>query len=408
MKYGLVGEHLKHSFSKEIHEQINDYEYQLIEVSKDNFDEFMIKREFKAVNITIPYKEMVIPHLSYIDPVASRIGAVNTVVNNNGELYGYNTDYYGLRDLIFKNKINLENKKVLILGTGGASKCARVVAEDLGARSIKVVSRTPNEHTISYMDAVKSSPNVIINTTPCGMYPNNEDLILDVKGYKELEAIIDVIYNPLNTELLVEGKMRRVKVCGGLYMLVSQAVYASSIFVNSKLNESIIDKVYEKLLKEKQNIVLIGMPSCGKSTIGKILARRLKKSFIDTDKLIEQEIDMKISDYIKKFGEEKFREVETKVVKEVAKVNNVVISTGGGVILKKENMHALLQNGKVVFLNRKLDNLKPTESRPLSSNRSDLEALYKKRLPIYRKYADIIIYNNSSIEFALKRIIKEV
>ena len=408
MRYGLLGEHLKHSFSKEIHEQINDYEYQLIEVAKNDLDEFMNKREFKAINVTIPYKEMVIPYLYYIDDNAKRIGAVNTIVNKDNKLYGYNTDYYGLRDLILKNEINVKDKKVLILGDGGASKCAQILVKDLSAKEVLVASLFPSDKTISYQDALDCDPNIIINATPCGMFPNNDDLIIKIDSFKNLEAIVDVIYNPLKTQLLLEGKKKGLKVCGGLYMLVSQAVYACGIFTDKEVDSTLIDPVYQNIINEKQNIVLIGMPSSGKSTIGKMLARRIKKDFIDTDKLIEAEIKMPIRDYIKEHGEESFRNVETKVIKEVAKLNNTVISTGGGVILREINMDALMKNGKVVFLNRSLSNLKPTKSRPLSSNQSDLEKLYNKRLPIYNKYADVIVCNNSSLEFAVEKIIEEV
>ena len=331
--FGLLGEKLGHSFSKEIHESINDYKYNLIEVSKDNFDKFMVDRNFSAINVTIPYKEMVIPYLSYIDPKAKEIGAINTIVNNNNQLFGYNTDYLGLKKLIEKNNIIFKNKKVLILGTGGTSKTAYILSKDSGCREVVKVSRKQSESTITYDEAKNkfNDANIIINTTPCGMYPN-DDLILELENFHNLEAIVDVIYNPLNTKLIREARKRNIKAVNGLYMLVAQAVYASYIFINKEVDEKIIDEVFQKIKDKKLNISLIGMPSCGKSTISKMLGELLNKEIIDTDEKIVEEIQMPISLFLKKDNESDFRDIECKVIDGVSKLNNIIISTGGGVI----------------------------------------------------------------------------
>ena len=405
--FGLLGEKLGHSFSKEIHESINDYKYNLIEVSKDNFDKFMVDRNFNAINVTIPYKEMVIPYLSYIDPKAKEIGAVNTIVNNNNQLFGYNTDYLGLKKLIEKNNIIFENKKVLILGTGGTSKTAYILSKDLGCKEVVKVSRKQSESTITYDEAKNkfNDANIIINTTPCGMYPN-DDLILELENFHNLEAIVDVIYNPLNTKLIREARKRNIKAVNGLYMLVAQAVYASYIFINKEVDENKIDEVYQKIKNTKLNISLIGMPSCGKSTISKMLGKLLNKEIIDTDDKIVEEIQMPISSFLNKDNESDFRDIESKVIDEVSKLNNIIISTGGGVIKRKENIDRLRRNGLIIFIDRDLHLLQSTSSRPLSSNKTDLEKLYNERYPIYKQSCDYIIKNNNNIEDVIKQIIE--
>lgn len=405
--FGLLGEKLGHSFSKEIHESINDYKYNLIEVSKDNFDKFMVDRNFNAINVTIPYKEMVIPYLSYIDPKAKEIGAVNTIVNNDNQLFGYNTDYLGLKKLIEKNNIIFENKKVLILGTGGTSKTAYILSKDLGCREVVKVSRKQSESTITYDEAKNkfNDANIIINSTPCGMYPN-DDLILELENFHNLEAIVDVIYNPLNTKLIREARKRNIKAVNGLYMLVAQAVYASYIFINKEVDENKIDEVYQKIKNTKLNISLIGMPSCGKSTISKMLGKLLNKEIIDTDDKIVEEIQMPISSFLNKDNESDFRDIESKVIDEVSKLNNIIISTGGGVIKRKENIDRLRRNGLIIFIDRDLHLLQSTSSRPLSSNKTDLEKLYNERYPIYKQSCDYIIKNNNNIEDVIKKIIE--
>lgn len=405
--YGLLGEKLGHSFSKEIHESINDYKYDLIEVSKDDFDSFMTNRNFKAINVTIPYKEKVIPYLHYIDPKAKEIGAVNTIVNINNKLYGYNTDYLGLKKLILKNKIDFNNKKVLILGTGGTSKTAFVLSKDLGCSEVIKVSRKETEDTISYEQAKEkyNDYNIIINTTPVGMYPN-DDLIIDIECFKNLEAVVDVIYNPLNTNIVRYARRKNIKAVNGLYMLVGQAVYASYLFINKEVEEDKIDFIYNKIKNQKLNIALIGMPSCGKTTIASKLCDKLNKNVIDSDVKIEEEIKMPISSFLNKDNEIEFRNIESKVIDEISKLNNIIISTGGGVIKRFENIDNLRRNSIIIFIDRKLDLLQTTDSRPLSSNKTDLEKLYNERYELYKKYSDYIVSNNDDINETINKIIE--
>ncbi|MBQ2891683.1 MAG: shikimate dehydrogenase [Bacilli bacterium] len=410
MKYGLIGEKLGHSFSKEIHERIADYKYELCEVAKDDFDEFFKNRDFISINVTIPYKERVIPYLDYIDDIALSIGAVNTVVNKDGKLYGYNTDYYGLKSLIEKRNINVENKKVLILGTGGTSKTATVVVKTLGAKEIIYASINGEIGTFTYEEVIEkhTDAEVIINTTPCGMYPNNDGLLIDIKLFKNLVGVVDVVYNPLLTTILQNAKTNNLKYASGLYMLVSQAVYASAIFQDIEVSHDLIDEVFEEIYFQKQNIVLIGMPTCGKTTIGKKLAKELNKTFVDIDTLIEEEIQMPISEFLNKDNEKDFRDIEEKVVERIAKMNNLIISTGGGVIKRQVNIERLKKNGIVVFIDRDVNLLMPASDRPLSSNLNDLKKLYNERYEIYKIAADIVVKNNTKINDVITKIIEEV
>lgn len=407
--YGLLGEKLGHSFSKEIHEEINDYKYNLIEVSKDKIGNFLLEKKFTAINVTIPYKETVIPYLSYVDAKALEIGAVNTIVNDNGNLKGYNTDYLGLKRLIQKNNIDLKNKKVLILGTGGTSKTAFVLTKDLGCSSVLKVSRTKNNNPliITYDEAqtLYNDYNIIINTTPSGMYPN-DDVIIDIDKFNSLEAIIDVVYNPLNTKLLRNGRNKKIKCVNGLYMLVSQAVYASYLFINKEVNENKIDEVYKKIKNNKLNIALIGMPSSGKSTIASILSETLNKTLIDTDIEIENKLNQPISSFLTKQNEEQFRDIESNIIDDISKGNNQIISTGGGVIKRKENIDMLKRNALIIFIDRSLELLQATNTRPLSSNKNDLEQLYNIRYPLYLNSCDYVIKNNNTIEETVKEIIE--
>ena len=407
MKYGLIGEHLGHSFSKEIHEMIGYYKYEIHEVAKNDIDQFMKEKDFVGINVTIPYKETVIPHLDNISSQAASIGAVNTIINIDGKLYGHNTDYFGMLALIKKNNIDCKDKKVLILGTGGTSKTAYAVVKDLGASIILKASINNEEGTITYEEAVNihNDAEVIINTTPVGMYPNNDGCIIDLSKFKNLVGLIDVVYNPLRTNLVLNAKNLNIPSEGGLYMLVGQAVYACGLFLDKEIDLSVIDTIYNKLKTDKENIVLIGMPSSGKTTIGKILSEKLNKTLVDTDSLIVDKIGMSIADYMKNHTEKEFRDIETICVKEAAKMSSVVIATGGGAILRSENVKALKQNGKLYFLKRSLEHLTPTSSRPFSSDAESLKKRYIERLPIYESVCDVCVDNNDEISLAVEAII---
>lgn len=408
MEYGCIGEKLTHSFSKEIHNLLFDYDYKIEEIPRDKLSDFMSRKDFKAINVTIPYKQDVIPYLDEISDTAQKIGAVNTIVNRDGKLYGYNTDFSGLTALIKLNGITLEGKKVLILGSGGTSKTAVAVAESLGATSIKRVSRTAREDCITYEDAYKEfyDTEIIINTTPCGMYPNIIGEPIELDRMPNVEAVVDAIYNPLCSNLVVKAKGKGIKATGGLYMLVAQAAVAAELFLDTKVDKNRVYEVFKKIERSKRNIVLTGMPSSGKSTIGKKLANELGMKFIDTDKEIEVSEGKTIPEIFAAVGERGFRDIETRVITEVSSKQNCVISTGGGAVLREQNMTALKGNGSVYFVDRPIELLVATDDRPLSSNRDDLIKRYNERYSIYCDTADKSVINDSTLKDVID-IIKE-
>lgn len=391
-KYGCIGKKLAHSFSKEIHEKLADYAYDLIELAEEEIAPFFEKKDFAAINVTIPYKQTVIPYLDSISEVAERIGAVNTIVNKDGKLCGYNTDYYGMKALIERIGIDLTGKKVLVLGTGGTSKTARVVAADLGAAEILTVSRRKTDHYITYEEAVQehADANVIINTTPSGMYPDCESRPIDITEFTQLIGVVDVVYNPLCTNLVLDAKQRGIKAEGGLYMLIMQAVVAVERFLDTRIAKEVADRVFASIFASKENVVLTGMPGSGKSTVGKYLNIE-GFEFVDTDEEIEKRCGCSIKELIQEKGEAYFRALETEVIREVSSMNCRIISTGGGAVLKEENVRALKRNGKLYFLNADLSRLQATDSRPLSDTQEKLARLYTERMSLYTGTADVVV-----------------
>ena len=393
MDYGLIGEKLGHSFSKEIHQKIGGYEYELIELAPDELEGFILSREFDGLNVTIPYKQTVMDYLDEISDLAREAGAVNTVVNKGGKLYGYNTDCGGMKMLIERMGIELSGKKAFIAGSGGTSRTAAAVCRSLGASEIVRASRSGRNGAKTYEEAYSlwSDAALLINTTPAGMYPDTDGMPFDISRFDHPEGLLDVIYNPLNTRLIQDARSKGIRAENGLYMLVGQAVLSSELFTGKKAGEDVIEQIYQELLSEKRNIVLIGMPGCGKSTLGKMLAERLGKQMVETDEIISQEAGMSIKDIFAEYGEQHFRDLESEVVKRYSVKGGAVISTGGGAILRKENVEALRLNGVIVFIDRPLDQLKATDSRPLSNDRSKLEKLYEERYQIYKDTADMIV-----------------
>lgn len=410
MKYGLIGEHLKHSYSCEIHAQIADYEYELHEIPPSGLGGFLKKREFNAINVTIPYKQDVIPYLDEISDTAKRIGAVNTIVNRNGRLYGDNTDFAGMLALARHIGVDMKGRKVLILGTGGASKTGYALAEYMGAESVYYVSRSGKDGSISYEQAVTehSDAQIIINATPVGMFPKQDGRPIDISAFPKLEGVIDAIYNPLRTNLILDAQERGIPAEGGLYMLSAQAVHASAVFQDIPLDESLVDKAFKSVKNDKQNIVLIGMPSSGKTTVGRILSEKCGKELADTDEYIVRKIGMPISDFFAKFGEAEFRKIEKETVAELSATGGRIIATGGGAVLDAENVRALKQNGVLVFLDRRPENLIATDDRPLASRRSALEKLYAERYDIYCAAAELHIDANTTPEAEADAILKEL
>ncbi len=399
MKYGCIGERLPHSFSKEIHEKIGSYAYELKELAPDQVGPFMLRRDFIAINVTIPYKQTVIPYLDAADETAAAIGAVNTVVNRNGKLYGYNTDAFGMQALIEKEKISLNGKKVLILGTGGTSKTAAYTASRLGASEVYKVSRRAQPGAITYAEALKKHADIqiIINTTPVGMYPNLFESAIDVKAFPALEAVLDAVYNPLHTLLTASAAKIGLQAQTGLYMLVSQAVRAYEIFMETEAEEGTADRIFRDIFNAKQNIVLTGMPGCGKTTIGKLLSEKLHRPFIDTDECIVNKTGVSIPDIFRLHGETAFRKIETEIIREISARSGCVISTGGGAVLNFENTDALKMNGRIYFLDRSPELLTPTGDRPLALSKEAIFNRYRERYDIYCNTADDVINDNTAV-----------
>ena len=391
-RYGCIGKKLTHSFSKEIHAKLADYPYELIELSEDELPIFMAQREFCAINVTIPYKQAVILYLDEISDVAQRIGAVNTIVHRDGKLYGYNTDYYGMKALTIRAGLDLQGKKVLVLGTGGTAKTARVVAADLGAAQVLTVSRRPSEEHVTYEQAMTdhADAQVIINTTPCGMYPDVEGTPIDLASFAQLEGVIDAVYNPLCTNLVLAAKERELKAEGGLYMLVTQAVVAVEKFLDTTMDPTVADRVFAAVLATKENIVLTGMPGSGKSTVGRLLNVD-GYTFVDTDAAIETRCGCTIKELIAAKGEAYFRDVETAVIRDLSAVGGQIIATGGGAVLRADNVRNLKHNGRLFFLDAPLERLRATDDRPLSDTADKLAKLYNERMPIYRATADVVV-----------------
>lgn len=423
-KYGLIGKTLVHSYSKEIHEALGRYQYQLFSLAEDEIPDFINARDFRGLNVTIPYKKDVIPLCDEVTDLARGIGAVNTLFWKNASgtgssesisqedkiLVGHNTDYEGFLYAASRAGIDFEGKGVLILGTGGTSLMARRAAADQNAAKIYIASRHPETDppsgselqnagilsTVSYdqLPEIAASIDVIVNTTPVGTFPNNMQQVIRLKDFPGCQAVIDVIYNPFKTALLLEAEKLGLKYTNGLPMLVAQATAAAGYFLGTpgafqKENQRII-----KAMKQQMgNIVLIGMPGTGKSLIGKLLAELTGKTLQDTDAKIEEEAKMTIPEIFEKEGESGFRDRESAICKKLGKERNLIIATGGGAILRPENVDALRQNGTLVHITRSIDKL-PTRGRPLSQNIETLKKMEAQRMPLYKSAADITFRNN--------------
>ena len=403
MEYGLIGEKLGHSFSKIIHEKLADYTYELCPLAKDELDAFMTAKQFKAINVTIPYKQDVIPYCDVLDDSAKRIGVVNTIVNRDGKLFGYNTDFAGFLYNLNAHGITLKDKKVMICGSGGT--CKTVTAEYMGAKEILVVSRSKKENAVTYEECIRHKDvDVVVNASPKGMYPNNGESPLDLSNFPNCKAVVDVIYNPLKTRLLQQAEQLGMKAVNGLEMLVAQAKFAVEHFLSTEIENDKIDQITLELLKQLTNIVLIGMPSSGKTLTGKALCKYIDKTVVDTDAVIVERSGMSIKEMFARHGETYFRQWEHDVIEEFSKQNGLIIATGGGAIKNEENIQNLKQNGVVMFIDRDLEHLLVTDDRPLSKDTNAVAKLYEERYPLYTKYGDLRVPNNYPMEISQQEL----
>lgn len=411
MEYGLIASRLGHSYSKPIHEALCGYTYELCPLPTEaEARAFLEKRDFKAINVTIPYKQLVMEYCDQIDEKARAIHAVNTVVNRDGRLYGYNTDYPGFCYVLDRHGIELQGRTVLILGTGGTHNTTRAVAADRGAAAIYTVSRTPDraKGQISYAEAAAVDAQIVINTSPAGMYPDVGVCHLDLTGMKRLEAVLDVVYNPFRTELLLRAEEQGVPAYNGFEMLVAQAVYAAEHFLSTPFADSgaQIERVYGQLCEEISNVVLVGMPSSGKSSIGRLLAQRTGKTLVDLDEEIEKLSGKPIPAIFEEGGEALFRRWETEAVAKFAKENRQILSCGGGVVKTPGNVRLLRQNGTVVFIDRPVEALAVGGYRPLSKSPEALRAMEAERRPLYRAAADLTVQNTTTLSAAADAVLE--
>lgn len=406
---GLIGRKLGHSYSPQIHQTLADYAYRLWELEPEALADFFRRREFGGINVTIPYKQQVIPYLDELSDTARRIGAVNAIVNRGGRLCGYNTDFAGMAALIRHLGLELQGKKVMILGTGGTSRTAQAVAAHMGAAEICKVSRSGQDGALTYEEAVRchSDAQILINTTPCGMYPAVTDCPVDLASFPQLSGVVDAVYNPLRTRLVLQARQRGIPAEGGLYMLAAQAAYASALFRGCETAERDIELAFQTVRRQVENIVLIGMPSSGKTTVGQRLAQLTGKRFTDSDELVVQQTGMPIARYFQLCGEAAFRDREQEAIAALSAVGGQVIATGGGAILRQENIDALRQNGTLVFLDRAPEHLIATADRPLSADRDSLRRRYEERYDRYCAAANLHIDGNGSVEDTARRIEKE-
>jgi shikimate dehydrogenase len=468
VKFGLIGKKLGYSWSKQIHGELTDYQYDMIELGEDEFDNFIEHNDYSGFNITIPYKKQIIPHCSTLSPIAEKIGSVNTVYyDSEGKLHGFNTDYYGFIYACRRAGIKLNGLDVLVLGSGGTSDTVKVALSDMGAKSITVISRskTPQSETMGNLTSEISSTipqgespritnnrekhetwqppihrytyddlknindvDVIINTTPVGTYPNNDESVIHSADFPDCRAVFDVIYNPMKTKLILEAEAKTLAYSNGFPMLVAQAKYASMLFnmleTTTEYEAYVIDFIgdndssnykedadIERVLKEISddltNIVLIGMPGSGKSTLGKMISKKFNKPFVDIDNEIVKSERTGIPSIFENHGENYFRNLETETIKKVAKESRQVISVGGGAVLRPENVDALKQNGLIIWIKRDIESLS-IKGRPLSKDINALHEIYAKRKDLYEKYSDLEITNNGKVGHAVGELCEKI
>lgn len=400
MRCGLLGRKLGHSYSPQIHRQLGNYAYTLFEKEPQELEEFLKSGDFTGLNVTIPYKKDVIPFLDELSPVAKRLGAVNTIVRRkDGSLIGHNTDYFGFRYLVNRSGLDVGGKKVLVLGSGGASNTAVAVLQELGA-NVVIISRSGENHYGNL--TLHSDAAVIVNTTPVGMYPNTGVSPLDLGVFPRLEGVLDVVYNPAKPKILLDAEARGLVAMNGLGMLVAQAKQSAEWFTGCPIDDSKITEIHDSLRRQMENLILIGMPGCGKTTIGMLLAQRTGKKFVDADEALEQRVGRPITEIIPTEGESAFRQMETDTLAQLGKQSGLVIATGGGCVTQERNHPLLHQNGTILWLTRSIDKL-PTNGRPLSQA-GKLSEMFEKRRALYERFADISVSNDGPVEETLAQI----
>ena len=410
MEYGFIGESFSHNFSKtihDVHESAGQYSYEFREMSPCQVESFIRERNFKGINVADACRKTVIPLLDEISDEAQRTGAVNTIVNRNGRLRGFNTDYQGLKSLILKTGLDLTGKKVMILGTGVTGRTAHTVVTDLGCGPVRMVSRTGKDGALSYEEIYEkyADAEILINTTPCGMYPDLDACPVDLALLPCIRGVIDVICDPLRTALVLEAEKRDIPAAGGLYMMAAGALRAAELFTDSEIGIREVDRIYNQVLNTRRNIVLTGMSLAGKTTVGTLLSRTLGRELADTDEMIIETEQRPITEIFAVDGEGYFRDVESEMTRILSPKTGMIIATGGGAILRPRNVDALKKNGIIIFLDRPLEQILPADDRPLANTRDKVVALHKKRYPIYCAVCDERVPNDISPEDVMAKIL---
>lgn len=402
MRCGLLGRHLGHSYSPAIHKLLGDYSYDLHEREPEDVEGFVKLGPWDGCNVTIPYKKEVVPYCHELSPLAKELGSVNTLLRRkDGTIYGDNTDAAGFEAMAKRLPVDYVGKKALVFGSGGASVTVQAVLRHLGCRVV-VISRSGE---VTYDDLPNhSDAQVLVNTTPVGMYPNNGESVIDLDLFPKAEAVLDVVYNPARTKLILDAEERNIPCQSGLYMLVGQAARASELWTGNTICTKKLEAVHKSIGASMQNIILVGMPGCGKSTIGFQLARSLGRWLVDADQELVKLAGMEIPQYMEKYGEEGFRQLETQVLADLGKQSNLVIATGGGCVTRPENYRHLHQNGTIIWIKRELKDL-PTDGRPISQ-RDGVQALYEKRKPLYEAFSDFSVENSTTAEETVETILK--
>ena len=403
MRCGLLGKKLGHSYSPQIHSYLGNYSYHLFEKAPDELAEFLRSGDFSGLNVTIPYKKEVLPYCNALSDRAKALGAVNTIVRReDGSLIGHNTDFFGFHSMLLRCGIQVSGKKVLVLGSGGASATVVAVLRQMKANIIVISRSGENNYQNLHLHADAS---VIVNTTPVGMYPNVDISPLNLDLFPNLEGVLDVVYNPARTQLLMDAEKRGIPMQNGLWMLVAQAKESAEWFTGQQISDECIANIHGILRRQMENIVLIGMPGCGKSTLGKLLAERTGKQFVDADAEIVRKAGIAISQIFATVGEEGFRKLETEVLSELGKESELIIATGGGCVTRPNNYNLLHQNGHIIWIQRQISNL-PTDGRPLSQQ-NNLETMFAVRKPLYEQFADFSVINDGSLEETITAILQK-
>lgn len=408
MEYGLIGEGLSHSFPEMIYQKTGLVSYEVQDLSPEQADAFIRTRDFRGINVTGPCRRTVLPLLDEISGQARRLGAVDTIVNKEGKLTGYNTEYFGLKNLIIKNGLDLKGRKVLILGTGETGRTAHAVVTDLDCAQVYKAGRSGEEGAVACEEIHEkcADAEIVINTTASGMYPRLDDCPLDLDRLPSVRGVIDVICNPLRTALVLEAQKRGIPAAGGLYMLTARVVRSAELFTGSGIAPGSIDRIYNEVLNSRRNIVLTGMSLAGKTTVGTLLSKTLGRELADTDDMIVETEKRPITDIFAVDGEGYFRDVETEMTRRLSPKTGMIIATGGGVILRQQNIDALKKNGVIIFLDRPLEQILPADDRPLANTRDKVVALHRKRYPTYCSTCDYRVPNGISPEDVMARIFK--